>query len=88
LPLTRDQGSFIECRPAGVSSDGGNNVKNPQLACSDLHQDIPNDIYAQQGSSAVSALTVHDVMAGAIDQEHATRLNTLNLVVPNRQPVL
>jgi N-acetylglucosaminyldiphosphoundecaprenol N-acetyl-beta-D-mannosaminyltransferase len=36
---------------------------------------------------AVSALAVHGVMTGALDQEHALRLNALDLVVPDGQPV-
>jgi N-acetylglucosaminyldiphosphoundecaprenol N-acetyl-beta-D-mannosaminyltransferase len=35
----------------------------------------------------VSALAVHGVMTGALDQEHAIRLNALDLVVPDGQPV-
>ncbi len=35
----------------------------------------------------VSALAVHGVMTGALDQEHAVRLNALDLVVPDGQPV-
>ena len=36
---------------------------------------------------AVSALAVHGVMTGALNQEHAIRLNALDLVVPDGQPV-
>lgn len=36
---------------------------------------------------AVSALAVHGVMTGALDAEHARRLNGLDLVVPDGQPV-
>ncbi len=36
---------------------------------------------------AVSALAVHGVMTGALDREHAIRLNALDLVVPDGQPV-
>lgn len=38
-------------------------------------------------SYAVSALAVHGVMTGALDEEHAARLNALDLVVPDGQPV-
>ncbi len=36
---------------------------------------------------AVSALAVHGVMTGALDSEHRHRLNNLDLVVPDGQPV-
>jgi N-acetylglucosaminyldiphosphoundecaprenol N-acetyl-beta-D-mannosaminyltransferase len=36
---------------------------------------------------AVSALAVHGVMTGAMDQIHKRRLNNLDLVVPDGQPV-
>jgi len=35
----------------------------------------------------VSALAVHGVMTGALDREHRARLNALDLVVPDGQPV-
>ncbi len=38
-------------------------------------------------SFAVSALAVHGVMTGVFDREHQYRLNTLELVVPDGQPV-
>lgn len=41
----------------------------------------------ERRSYAVSALAVHGVMTGALDQEHAIRLNALDLVVPDGQPV-
>jgi N-acetylglucosaminyldiphosphoundecaprenol N-acetyl-beta-D-mannosaminyltransferase len=37
---------------------------------------------------AVSALAVHGVMTGALDSAHRYRLNHLDLVVPDGQPVL
>lgn len=36
---------------------------------------------------AVSALAVHGVMTGALDREHRYRLNGLDLIVPDGQPV-
>lgn len=36
---------------------------------------------------SVSALAVHGVMTGVLDPEHAFRLNKLDLVVPDGQPV-
>lgn len=38
-------------------------------------------------SYAVTALAVHGVMTGALDAEHRRRLNALDLVVPDGQPV-
>jgi N-acetylglucosaminyldiphosphoundecaprenol N-acetyl-beta-D-mannosaminyltransferase len=41
----------------------------------------------KQQPLAVSALAVHGVMTGALDTSHARRLNGLDLVVPDGQPV-
>ncbi|MCP4184061.1 MAG: WecB/TagA/CpsF family glycosyltransferase [Hyphomicrobiales bacterium] len=38
-------------------------------------------------SLSVAALAVHGVMTGALDKVHANRLNKLDLVVPDGQPV-
>lgn len=38
-------------------------------------------------SFTVSALAVHGVMTGVLDREHGARLNQLDLVVPDGQPV-
>lgn len=42
---------------------------------------------AERKPFAVSALAVHGVMTGAMDDEHRYRLNHLDLVVPDGQPV-
>ncbi len=43
---------------------------------------------ARRGQSlTVTALAVHGVMTGALDSEHRHRLNALDLVVPDGQPV-
>ncbi|WP_199821132.1 WecB/TagA/CpsF family glycosyltransferase, partial [Streptomyces fulvoviolaceus] len=36
---------------------------------------------------AVTALAVHGVMTGVLDQEHGARLNSFDLVTPDGQPV-
>ncbi len=41
----------------------------------------------QQRPLAVSALAVHGVMTGVLDSEHRHRLNQLELIVPDGQPV-
>ena len=41
----------------------------------------------QQKVLSVAALAVHGVMTGALDETHASRLNKLDLVVPDGQPV-
>ena len=41
----------------------------------------------QRQTLGVSALAVHGVMTGVLDQEHRYRLNQLELVVPDGQPV-
>ncbi|GGR06735.1 WecB/TagA/CpsF family glycosyltransferase [Deinococcus ruber] len=42
---------------------------------------------AQRRPFSLSALAVHGVMTGATDAEHARRLNGLDMVVPDGQPV-
>jgi N-acetylglucosaminyldiphosphoundecaprenol N-acetyl-beta-D-mannosaminyltransferase len=42
---------------------------------------------SERRSLALSALAVHGVMTGYTDAEHRTRLNHLDLVVPDGQPV-
>lgn len=41
----------------------------------------------ERSSMAVSALAVHGVMTGVLDRNHCYRLNHLDLVVPDGQPV-
>lgn len=45
------------------------------------------DAACAQQPCSVSALAVHGVMTGHLDTEHARRLNGLDLVVPDGQPV-
>ena len=45
------------------------------------------DAANRQTALSVSALAVHGVMTGVLDKEHAQRLNELDLVVPDGQPV-
>ncbi len=42
---------------------------------------------AERRPFAVTALAVHGVMTGALDKEHRRRLNALDMVVPDGQPV-
>ena len=51
---------------------------------------VGNAVMAAAGARAaltVTALAVHGVMTGALDREHRARLNALDLVVPDGQPV-
>jgi exopolysaccharide biosynthesis WecB/TagA/CpsF family protein len=45
------------------------------------------DAAREQRSLTVSALAVHGVMTGVLDRAHRTRLNALDLLVPDGQPV-
>ncbi|MEM6363945.1 MAG: WecB/TagA/CpsF family glycosyltransferase [Planctomycetota bacterium] len=45
------------------------------------------DAAQQRESMSVTALAVHGVMTGALDREHAFRLNQFDLVCPDGQPV-
>ncbi|MBA3915103.1 MAG: WecB/TagA/CpsF family glycosyltransferase [Acidobacteriales bacterium] len=41
----------------------------------------------ERRSASISALAVHGVMTGALDREHKHRLNNLDVVLPDGQPV-
>jgi len=41
----------------------------------------------QRRNASISALAVHGVMTGALDREHKHRLNNLDVVLPDGQPV-
>jgi N-acetylglucosaminyldiphosphoundecaprenol N-acetyl-beta-D-mannosaminyltransferase len=49
--------------------------------------DVIVDAARQHRRMSVSALAVHGVMTGVLDPEHRYRLNHLDLVVPDGQPV-
>jgi N-acetylglucosaminyldiphosphoundecaprenol N-acetyl-beta-D-mannosaminyltransferase len=49
--------------------------------------DVIMEAARRQEALAVSALAVHGVMTGVLDSEHRYRLNHLDLVVPDGQPV-
>jgi exopolysaccharide biosynthesis WecB/TagA/CpsF family protein len=54
----------------------------PELACTAVRE------AALEGLAlTLSALAVHGVMTGALDAEHRSRLNALDLLVPDGQPV-
>ncbi|MEM6712220.1 MAG: WecB/TagA/CpsF family glycosyltransferase [Pseudomonadota bacterium] len=60
-----------------------------QICAVDYDQAIDRVMQAAEAGEplSVSALAVHGVMTGVLDPEHAQRLNALDLVVPDGQPV-
>lgn len=70
-------------------SQGKKNVLGILVDAVDYEYAVDRIIHAArcQHALAVSALAVHGVMTGVLDAEHRYRLNSLDLVVPDGQPV-
>ena len=68
---------------------GRRNVLGVEVAAVDLEAAAERVLAAarERRPLAVSALAVHGVMTGVLDAEHRHRLNHLDLVVPDGQPV-
>jgi len=68
---------------------GKHNLLGVQVDAIDYEAAVDRIIQAahSQQSLGVSALAVHGVMTGVLDAEHGYRLNKLDLVVPDGQPV-
>ncbi len=69
--------------------DSKRNVVGVLINATDYNQAVNHVISAAREGRpcAVSALAVHGVMTGALDAQHRFRLNHLDLVVPDGQPV-
>ncbi len=65
------------------------NLLGVQIAAVDYEAAVAKIVQAAVASQplGVSALAVHGVMTGVLDREHCYRLNQLELVVPDGQPV-
>ena len=68
---------------------GRHDVCGIGIAAVDYDHAVSSVIDAAEAGTpfSVSALAVHGVMTGVLDREHAHRLNALDLVVPDGQPV-
>lgn len=68
---------------------GKHNLLGVQIAAVDYEAAVEAIVQAakHQHSLTVSALAVHGVMTGVLDREHCYRLNQLDLLVPDGQPV-
>ena len=68
---------------------GKYNVLGVQLQAVDYESAVEQIVESAKSSDAlgVSALAVHGLMTGALDSVHRFRLNSLELVVPDGQPV-
>lgn len=68
---------------------GKHKVADVAISAVDYEAASTRILEAAKAKSAlsVSALAVHGVMTGVLDAEHAQRLNGLDLVVPDGQPV-
>ncbi|MGB6044266.1 MAG: WecB/TagA/CpsF family glycosyltransferase [Pirellulales bacterium] len=65
------------------------NLLGIQVSCVDYDKTLARVMEAAQARHplAVSALAVHGVMTGVLDLEHRYRLNALDMLVPDGQPV-
>ncbi len=68
---------------------GKKNILGVLINAIDYHSSVKRIIEAakNQNSLIVSALAVHGVMTGVMDNEHRYRLNNFDLIVPDGQPV-
>ena len=68
---------------------GKHNLLGVYIDAVDYETAVPKIIAAakQNQPFTVSALAVHGIMTGVLDPEHLYRLNNLDLVVPDGQPV-
>ena len=68
---------------------GSHNICGVSVAAIDYDGAVAKIMQAadQRRGFSVSALAVHGVMTGYLDPEHRTRLNSLDMVVPDGQPV-
>jgi len=68
---------------------GRHNVLGVMVSALDYEAAVARIVAAGRARNplAVSALAVHGVMTGVLDAEHRYRLNALDLVVPDGQPV-
>ena len=68
---------------------GKKNILGAWIDAIDYETSVAKIISAAEGGKAmaVSALAVHGVMTGVLDRTHLYRLNHLDLVVPDGQPV-
>lgn len=70
-------------------NNGKHNLLGIQIHAVDYESAVNSIVQAARDRQpfAVSALAVHGVMTGVMDRQHCYRLNQLELVVPDGQPV-
>jgi len=68
---------------------GKHNLLGVMVNAIDYEASVDRIVWAAQDKApcAVAALAVHGLMNGALDKTHRYRLNDMNLVVPDGQPV-
>lgn len=89
-PNILDSGNASASSNVNASIDAGKqNVLGIQVDAVDYEAAVNKIISAAQHQKklSVSALAVHGVMTGVLDQTHRYRLNRLDLVCPDGQPV-
>lgn len=69
--------------------DNKHNVVGVLVNATDYHRAVEHILAAarEKRPCSVSALAVHGVMTGVLDRQHRFRLNHLDVVVPDGQPV-
>lgn len=81
--------SVARCSAVPMLPEGKRNVLGVRVDVTDYNTAAERIIQAARAKKAlgVSGLAVHGVMTGVLDDEHRFRLNSLELVVPDGQPV-
>lgn len=81
--------SVARCSAVPMLPEGKRNVLGVRVDVTDYNTAAECIIQAARAKKAlgVSGLAVHGVMTGVLDDEHRFRLNSLELVVPDGQPV-
>lgn len=89
LDTTSERDESILKHPATLIDEGKRNVLGVRVDAVNYEAAVHKIITAaHQGKKlSVSALAVHGVMTGVLDESHRYRLNRLDLVCPDGQPV-
>ena len=79
----------IATRGDGMIDHGKQNLLGIGIDAVDYDAAVHKIVQAAKTSQqfGVSALAVHGIMTGVLDREHCFRLNQLEMVVPDGQPV-
>ncbi len=86
---TEEDRNFISVETPRIIDEGKQNILGVRVDAVNYEAAVHKIITAarQRKKLSVSALAVHGVMTGVLDQTHRYRLNRLDLICPDGQPV-